>query len=226
MSIARHASHHAREPARSRMPPPFIAVDGPRRDAAALTASRLRDKAAPHRPSAACCLPVDAEDEALRAKLTRVVAHACPSWAAAQQEDIVQAAMLRVLRARARREHGESLPDAYLWKTAYCATIDELRRIRAKREVPLASESRPDLPDVRALGPERDTHAAEISTAIQECLATLNEARRQAVTLHLQGHSVPETGRLLGWSTKRAENMVYRGLAELREHLAKKGLTP
>lgn len=194
--------------------------------AAALTPPSLRDKGACHWPRTARCSTVNADDEALRARLTRVVAHSCPSWAAAQQEDIVQAAMLRVLRVRARGEHGGSLPDAYVWRTAYCATIDELRRIRAKREVPLVSESRPDLPDVRSLGPEHDTHAAEISTAIREGLATLNEERRRAVTLHLQGHSVPETGRLLGWSTKRAENMVYRGLAELRELLAKKGLTP
>lgn len=196
------------------------------RGVATLTAPIPHAKAAVRRPCSVRPLPVDAEDEALRAKLNRVVARACPPWAMAQQEDIVQAAMIRVLRARARREDGEALPDAYLWKAAYSATIDEIRRLRAKREVPLASESRPDLADVRTLGPERDTHAAEISAAIRECLATLNDARRQAVTLHLQGHSVPETGRLLGWSTKRAENMVYRGLAELREHLARKGLTP
>src|SRR5690606_8280147 len=180
---------------------------------AALTAPIHHAKAGGRRPCSVRPLSVDAEDEALRAKLTRVVARACPSWAVAQQEDIVQAAMIRVIRARARREHGDVLPDSYLWKAAYSATIDEIRRLRAKREVPLASESRPDLPDVRSPGPERNAHAAEISAAIRESLATLNEARRQAVTLYLQGHSVPETGRLLGWSTKRAENMVYRGLA-------------
>lgn len=192
----------------------------------ALTASIHHAKAPRGRPWSGRPLPVEPQDEALRAKLTRVVARACPPWAVAQRDDIVQAAMLRVLRARDRRDRDEPLPESYLWKAAYSATIDEIRRLRAKREVPLASESRPDLVDVRSPGPEHDAHAREISAAIRECLATLNEARRQAVTLYLQGHSVPETARLLGWSAKRAENMVYRGLAELREHLAKKGLTP
>ena len=30
--------------------------------------------------------------------------------------------------------------------------------------------------------------------------------------LYLQGHSVPDTARLLGWAAKRTENLVYRGL--------------
>lgn len=118
------------------------------------------------------------------------------------------------------------LPAAYLWKVAYTATIDEIRKLRAKREVSLAADSSTELVDARALGPERVAEAAEISAAIRECLATLNDARRQAVTLYLQGHSVPEIGRLLGWPTKRAENMVYRGLAELRGHLKGRGLRP
>ena len=138
----------------------------------------------------------------------------------------MQAAMIRVIRVRARRESDEPLPPAYLWKVAYTATIDEIRRLRAKREVSLAEENDAELVDVRAPGPERSAAAAEISAAIRECLAALNDARRQAVTLYLQGHSVPEIGRLLGWSAKRAENMVYRGLADLRERLDRKGWKP
>lgn len=168
----------------------------------------------------------EADDAALRARLSRVVSRTCPPWARAQREDIVQAAMIRVLRARARREDDVVLPAAYLWKVAYTATIDEIRKLRAKREVSLAADSSTELVDARALGPERVAEAAEISAAIRECLATLNDARRQAVTLYLQGHSVPEIGRLLGWPTKRAENMVYRGLAELRGHLKGRGLRP
>ena len=47
-----------------------------------------------------------------------------------------------------------------------------------------------------------------------------------AVVLHLQGHSVPEAARLLNWGNKRTENLVYRGLADLRNCLALKGLEP
>ena len=65
-----------------------------------------------------------------------------------------------------------------------------------------------------------------IGDGIVDCLARLLPARRRAVALYLQGHSAPETGNLLGWSLKRSENMIFRGLADLRRCLAGKGLSP
>ena len=74
--------------------------------------------------------------------------------------------------------------------------------------------------------PDAAAHGREIGRVIRDCLALMKEERRTAVTLHLLGHSVPETGRLLGWAGKRAENLVYRGLADLRDCLTGKGLAP
>jgi RNA polymerase sigma-70 factor (ECF subfamily) len=54
----------------------------------------------------------------------------------------------------------------------------------------------------------------------------MNRDRRLAVTLYLQGHTVPEAARILDWSGKRTENLVYRGLADLRECLMAKGMRP
>jgi RNA polymerase sigma-70 factor (ECF subfamily) len=47
-----------------------------------------------------------------------------------------------------------------------------------------------------------------------------------AVALHLQGHSVPDIGKLMSWAPKKADNLVYRGLADLRECLVSKGVKP
>src|SRR5688572_31583035 len=44
--------------------------------------------------------------------------------------------------------------------------------------------------------------------------------------LHLQGHSVPDIGKLMSWAPKKADNLVYRGLADLRECLVSKGVKP
>ena len=74
--------------------------------------------------------------------------------------------------------------------------------------------------------PERSAGDSQIGRAVRDCLQTLAQDRRLAVTLHLQGHSVPEAAVLLGWDAKRTENLIYRGLSALRACLAKKGIEP
>jgi RNA polymerase sigma-70 factor (ECF subfamily) len=122
-------------------------------------------------------------------------------------------------------EGNHVLSSSYLWKVAYTATIDEIRRQRRRNEVAL--EEGADGPATApALDPERTRSAREIGEALQSCLGVLAEPRRLAVTLHLLGHSVPEAGRILGWESKRVENLVYRGLADLRRCLEGKGVRP
>ncbi len=165
--------------------------------------------------------------EILRERLREAVAAACPAWLSAARDDIVQVALLRVLDAAgAAGEGGGPLPSSYLRKAAYSALVDEIRRHRRRREsVPLEDEIAQTVPSERA-GPEQERAAAEIGRAIREALRTLVRPRALAVTLHLQGHSVPEIARLLGWPGKRAENLVYRGLADLRECLERRGIKP
>ena len=68
--------------------------------------------------------------------------------------------------------------------------------------------------------------AAEVGRGIRDCLGNLVRDRRLAVALYLQGHGVPDASRLLAWSAKRTENLVYRGLSDLRRCLTDKGLAP
>lgn len=162
--------------------------------------------------------------EHLRATLARVVARVCPPWLANQRDDIVQAAWLRVVPHLA----GEGKPPlaaSYLAKVAYSALIDEIRRLRRLRETGLEAAAAA-VADTAAGDPERRAESQRISRAIRACLATLVADRRSATTLHLLGHSVPDVARLTGWNEKRAENLVYRGLADLRKCLIAKGVRP
>jgi len=163
----------------------------------------------------------------LRRELERAVTRVCPRWLTAQADDIVQVALVRVIEAHRRREGPEPLSTFYLKRAAYNATIDEIRKRRRRREVPLDDTPGADAPSPAApVDPERTQQSAEIGLGIQDCLARLVESRRLAVTLYLQGHNVPETGRILGWGTKRVENLVFRGLADLRQCLVSKGYQP
>ena len=74
--------------------------------------------------------------------------------------------------------------------------------------------------------PERGTASQEIGSAIQECLARLVQSRQLAVTLYLQGSTVPEASRRLGWTLGKTEKLVYRGLDDMRRCLRGKGVTP
>lgn len=74
--------------------------------------------------------------------------------------------------------------------------------------------------------PDRAARANEIRGALRDCLLSMRENRSLAVTLYLQGHTTPETGRLLGWTATKAENLIFRGLADLRRCLAAKGMRP
>jgi RNA polymerase sigma-70 factor (ECF subfamily) len=159
----------------------------------------------------------------LRAALRAAVGRVCPPWLADRADDLVQSATIRVLEIRRRREGEADFSPFYLRKVAYCALVDEIRKLRRRREVPIEedAEDHPaaDLPD-----PERSALGREIGRAIRGCLAGMIRPRRMAVALYLQGHGSNEVGRLLGWAPKKAENLIYRGLADLRGCLAAKGI--
>jgi len=175
----------------------------------------------PGQPSARAATPA-AGDAELRAGLRSLVARYRPSWLAASADDIVQAAWLRVRRHEAE---GNGPPGASLLaRAAYCAVVDEIRRNRRRKEVPLD-----DVLVGKAIpgaNPEQAVSALDTRRAIVDCLSRTTRERRLAATLYLLGHSVPEAARILDWTTKRAENMVFRGLADLRRCLAAKGLAP
>jgi RNA polymerase sigma-70 factor, ECF subfamily len=195
------------------------------RNGLAAVATPLPPAASAARPGRGLAGVSDEEVTRLRRHLTRAVGRVCPRWLADRAEDIVQAALMKLLEVLAEGEAERN--SSYVWKVAYTATVDEIRRHRRRREVPLEEDDGPELPQREASGdPERWRAAREIGLGIQDCLGRLIEPRRLAVALHLQGHSVPEAARVLGWKSKNVENLVYRGLADLRRCLAAKGLKP
>jgi len=169
------------------------------------------------------------EDSAaeMRAVLQRAVRRICPRRLVDRSDDLVQVAMMRVLEVRGRSEGLGTVPASYLYKVAYTTLVDEIRRLSRRPEVPLEDEGREDGPPAPALhSPEDRLAAAELGEAIHQCLGGLGRDRRMAVTLYLQGHTVPQAATLLAWDAKRTENLVYRGLADLRSCLESKGLKP
>lgn len=165
---------------------------------------------------------------ALRRDIARAVGRLCPNWMASTRDDLVQTALLRVMHIvngpSPSSEGNRAISTSYLYKVAYSVLVDELRRLRRRGETNLQDEA-VLMPDGQG-DPERITAARQIGRGIRACLRAMKNERRLAVTLHLQGHSVPEAARVLDWTFKRTENLVYRGLSDLRACLTAKGMRP
>jgi RNA polymerase sigma-70 factor, ECF subfamily len=165
----------------------------------------------------------------LHRDLAKAVDRVCPRWMADRADDLVQVALMRVMEVQRKKEGTAELSAFYLKKVAYSALIDEIRRLRRRQEVSLEGTTEeeeavsfdPAAPDP---DPERASAGRQVGRAIRDCLGRMVAPRRHAVTLNLQGHSVPEIGRLLGWTAKKAENLVYRGMSDLRGCLGEKGI--
>lgn len=167
-----------------------------------------------------------ADWEHLKGVIERAVARVCPGRLMAQRDDIVQAALLRVLNVLRQGEQGGIRSSSYLWQVAYTATVDELRRVARRREVSLEEGEVIAMPVRRMPNPEQHAEGVEAGEAIRACLQTLARPRRLAVTLHLYGFAAAEASRTLGWDLKQVRNLTYRGLADLRRCLASKGVNP
>lgn len=165
---------------------------------------------------------------ALRRDLARAVGRLCPTWMAGTRDDLVQTALLRVMHIVNRQppadEGNRVVSPSYLYKVAYSVLVDELRRVRRRGETDLQEDAMA-VPTENG-DPERITASRQIGRGIRACLRAMKNERRLAVTLHLQGHSVSEAARVLDWTFKRTENLVYRGLSDLRTCLTAKGLRP
>ena len=137
--------------------------------------------------------------------LERAVRSRCFGLLASARDDLVQTAMVRILE-RDRHEDLGRRGASYAWKVAQSVMVDELRRLGRDRRL------------AKSVSEEKKRSWVDPAGAIQlrQCLERLEERRRMAVTLHLSGLRIPEVARAAGWTEKTAENLIYRGLDDLR----------
>jgi RNA polymerase sigma-70 factor (ECF subfamily) len=149
------------------------------------------------------------------AALRRAVGKICPRELASVREDLLQVALLRVLEMEKTGEQNRVRTASYLWRVAWSAVVDEVRRLRRRPTVSMEGEEPSCAPQ------------PQLAVALRECLGLLAvEHRRAAVVLHLHGFSAGEAARMLGREVKQVQNATYRGLAELRRCLSSKGHAP
>jgi len=155
-------------------------------------------------------------------------------------DEVFQEVRIRLWRARAEGanraldavpagpaigEQISSVGSSYLYRTAVSAALDVLRRHRRPREDALEDVGQePAAPSRRE--PEQSLESSELAQQVARAIDTITPSRRPVVRMYLAGYTREEIASLLGWSEAKTRNLLYRGLADLRERLTEQGIGP
>src|SRR5678809_294069 len=114
----------------------------------------------------------------------------------------------------------------YTYRTSSNAALEVLRR-RPPRE-PYRHAPIEEGPVAVLSAPTPDPHGvlegSELDSKVAQAIETIAESRRPAVRMHLAGYPREEIASLMGWTEAKTRNLLYRGLADLRERLAQEGI--
>jgi RNA polymerase sigma-70 factor (ECF subfamily) len=135
-------------------------------------------------------------------------------------EELTQDIRLRLWRIIEREGTAAVVSPGYVYRAAISAAIDLVRRRRTeRRELCVSLEIvEGELADAQSAGAHQERDFLE---ARDRALQAIPASRRPAVRLHLSGRHLAEIATTMGWSQAKARNLLYRGLADLRESLGK-----
>lgn len=141
---------------------------------------------------------------------------------ATETEDLLQEIRIRVWKTFMNKGKNIRHPKAYIKKIVFSVFINEInRQKKEKRVLQLAeddlnrnSETNSDCPLPHGL----------LNDILMTSLGMLRKTTRHVIKLHFEGLSLPEIARLNGWSYKKACNVYYRGIEELKGKLLEKGI--
>lgn len=144
----------------------------------------------------------------------------------ADVDELLQDVRIRIWRARSESEQIRDISSSYMYRTAVSAALDLLRRRRSGRSEAVEPEELQRRADatMTSTGPADDLAESELAEQIAAAVDTIAPSRRPVVRMHLQGYSRDEIAELLGWTEAKTRNLLYRGLADLRERLTEAGI--
>lgn len=139
-------------------------------------------------------------------------------------DDLVQEVRIRVWNVHAG-DRNSRLNTSYYYKVVNSAIIDCLRSHRGTLAHSVRSENdgddeQPALVETiggEDRGPDALFEEQEQRSRLLAAIEQLPADRRRAVTLFLQGFTVPEIAELFGCDRNRAHNLTYRGVRALKD---------
>lgn len=141
-------------------------------------------------------------------------------------DELVQAVRLRLWHARTSAEQIEATPASYVYRTATTAALDLIRARRARREDPIDVVSNVRLSGGSAVPADAAALSGDLAAIVAATVDQVTPSRRPVLRMYLAGYDREEIAGLMGWSEARTRNLLYRGLADLRELLLARGIGP
>lgn len=144
----------------------------------------------------------------------------------ADLDEVVQDLHVRIWKSFGTSELIRRARPSYMYRAAVSASLDIIRRRRAlKVRATSVDDVAPASLADRAHGVEDRLAGDDLARVVHESLAEVQESRRAVVRLHLAGYDRFEIADLMGWTEGKTRNLLYRGLADLRQVLAARGIT-
>jgi RNA polymerase sigma factor (sigma-70 family) len=145
----------------------------------------------------------------------------------AEVDEVVQELRVRMWKSLGTADVIRRAKASYIYRAAISASIDIIRRRRARR---FEATSLDDGIAEVTTDPRRRADAGiegdELAATVHRAIGMLAESRRAVVRMHLAGYERNEIADLLGWTEPKTRNLLYRGLADLREILDSWGIRP
>ena len=145
----------------------------------------------------------------------------------ADLDEVMQEVRIRLWRSQGTSEQIGEVSTSYVYRTASSAALDVIRRRRSRR-----AEHHQSLDDEAAAvalaeprpGPHGELEGSEVAQQVARAIETIPASRRPAVRMYLTGYPREEIAELMGWTEGKTRNLLYRGLADLRERLSEMGV--
>ena len=144
----------------------------------------------------------------------------------ADLEDVLQEVRIRLWRtlSQPQGEKTEQLSASYVYRVAVSAAVDLLRRRRARGADRTVALDEIKEPVADRWDPARSVEESELSAQVARAIEAITPSRRPVVRMYLAGYSGEEITKVMGWTEAKTRNLIYRGLADLRDRLKEMGI--